>query len=158
MDCPLLSSIYHPFLPLLLYVLYGPDFFVAIRIAIVDLTIKWGLWFQQFNNTTFLCLSKERTWIANTICHGLCFSSMIWGERWSVLLILVELVNITVSTFFSSITKIYNLLPRSILVTIDHHHSESQPCGMLLQSTKGEIIILLHLEGEIIHLLHFQGR
>lgn len=41
-------------------------------------------------------------------------------------------------------------------MTIDHHHSESQPCGMLLQSTKGEIIILLHLEGEIIHLLHFQ--
>jgi hypothetical protein len=106
-DCPLLSSIYYLFFPLLLYVLYGPDFFVAIRIAIVDLTIKWGLWFQQFNNTTFLCLSKERTWIANTICHGLCFSSMIWGERWLVLLILVELLNITVSTFFSSITKIY---------------------------------------------------
>jgi hypothetical protein len=69
----------------------GPGFPIPYFVVLfVFYDLRWEV------VATFLCLCQARIRISKTIC------SMIWGERWLfVLFILVELLTITVSTFFS---------------------------------------------------------
>jgi hypothetical protein len=47
--------------------------------------------FNRFNTTTVLCLSQTRTWISNTICHGL----FVFNElRSEVIVHFVSIINI----------------------------------------------------------------
>ena len=60
----------------------------------VGILIKW------FNPATSVCLSEAKTWIINAIMLWSFLLSMVQGEGWSfVLLILVELLAITVNFF-----------------------------------------------------------
>jgi hypothetical protein len=53
-----------------------------------------------------------RTWISNAICHGLFLYSMVWGEMWLfILLILRELLTITNSIQHYVITFVSDLQP-----------------------------------------------
>ena len=54
------------------------------------------LWGYLFNPDIFLCLSEARTWISIFICCGLiCVQcSVIWDERWFLVLILGDLSTI----------------------------------------------------------------
>ena len=60
---------------------------------------------NRFDPTTLMCLFKVCTWIANVICFMDFLCSMISGEMWLfVLLMLVELLTITVwLSFFNDL-------------------------------------------------------
>ena len=67
------------------------------RVQVILSQLKFCFIFVMGTWNSFLCLSQARTWISNVICHDPFLCSMIWGERWLfVLLILVELLTINV--------------------------------------------------------------